>query len=246
MKHLTQLLAGSLVALAFVVLGSQAYAFESAADIQARLAELREVHADLKAQVEAGEITPEEARAQWQALLAEARAEKDAYFAEKMEKVQDRYEMIAERNPEAAELLKERIDLAMQRRDEHLEKRAELRAQVASGEITRDEARQAKLQFYQDQRMIYQEARQDIRERARELRGGEEFNRDDIIRPIDPLRPTEGRQFPSTSIIDVTGALGAQGKVDAANLGSVIRPTLPPQGVRPNNVRPAANAGAVN
>ena len=50
MKNLTTIIAGSLVALAFLALGSQAYAFESAADIQARLTELREIHADLKAQ----------------------------------------------------------------------------------------------------------------------------------------------------------------------------------------------------
>ena len=270
MKNLTTIIAGSLVALAFLALGSPAYAFESAADIQARLTELREIHADLKAQVEAGDITVEEAREKWHALLAETRAEKDAYFEEKMQQVRDRYEVIAERNPEAAELLKERIDLAKQRRDEHLAKREELRDQIESGDITRDEARQERLEFYQDQRAIYQEARQDIRDRARELRG-EEFDRDDldvihpvdplpptgfnrddldIIRPIDPLRPDGIRPTgdgptplnvstrPSTSIIDVAGVLGAQGKVDAANLGSgIIRPTLPPQQIAPANAQ---------
>ncbi|MCA9352860.1 hypothetical protein KC901_01620 [Patescibacteria group bacterium] len=191
----------SVALLAVFVIGFSAVsvsALESHNELEARITELRAVHADLKAQVEAGDITIEEAREQWHALIAELRAEKDAFFEKKRAQIEDRYETLAERNPERAEILKEHIDAMLTRHQERVEERAELRAKVEVGEITRKEAREMKVDFVKDQHEKYQTIREDLRDKRQDLRDermeDRKENRDEYQLP--PFRPATGSTRP--------------------------------------------------
>lgn len=170
MKKITHIIITTAFALVMIFGAHQTFAQENTLNLQAKMAELRETHADLKAQVEAGTLTKEEAREQWKEIISEARAEKEAFFEEKMKKINAKYEELLKKNPERAALLKERIDSANKRREEAQEKREELRAKVESGEITKAEARQAKIDFVKTQRDAYTATREDIKERGTELR----------------------------------------------------------------------------
>jgi len=140
---------------------------------------LRAQHSALKAQVDAGEITKEEARAQWKALIDEVRGKKKAAFDRRIERIQTRYERIAERNPELAEKLRTRIDSAHSRRTEVAENRRVLNQRVRDGEVTREEARtihrdnaQAVREKMAEVKTNIQETREGIRERREERRDG--------------------------------------------------------------------------
>ena len=150
--------------LAFGALSASAETTDVSA-LREKMASLRETHAELKAQVEAGEITKDEAKEQWQELIAGVRSEKEALFEARMEKIQEKYESLLETDPERAEALQERIENAQARRAEMEEKRAELKAQVEAGEITRQEAFEIKKEYLQEQREAYGEAREKFKSR---------------------------------------------------------------------------------
>lgn len=140
---------------------------------------LRAKHSALKAQVDTGEITAEEARAQWQVMIDDVRGKKKAAFDNRIDKIQARYERIYERNPELAEKLKARIESAHSRRVEVAENRRVLNQRVRDGDITREEAREMHLENARamkermeaeqatriEQREVIQENRQERRER---------------------------------------------------------------------------------
>lgn len=187
MKQFTKLIIGSVFALALLISGPQAFAQEDTSSLRDKIAELRETHKDLKAQVEAGELTAEEARAQWQDMMAEVRAEKEAHFEAKIERVEAKYAEILENNPERAAIFKEHIDAVKERREEAVEKRNELRSKVESGEITRKEATQMRVEFAKTQKEKFQDIRNSVKEKRNDYRALNKENR-----PTTGARPAGG------------------------------------------------------
>jgi polyhydroxyalkanoate synthesis regulator phasin len=153
-----------------LVLGSNAYAQEEGAVLKQEAQELRETHKELKAQVSAGEITKEEARAEWKELIESFRDKKESFFNDRIEKIQEKYKEVLETNPERAEMIKERIDLAKERHSNAAEKRDELRAQVTAGEITKEEAREQRVDFVKAQKADAKDLRDRFQEKRQELR----------------------------------------------------------------------------
>ena len=175
MKKTIKIAAVTTLALMMSFIASSAFAQTDEESLQTRTIELRETHQELKAQVDAGEITKEEAQAEWKELLEAFRTEKEAFVQERMEKIESKYQEVLEKNPEAAALLKERMDAASERRAIVTEKRDEIRAQVESGEITKSEARIQKNDLAKTQKEVYQSIRSDIQERRDNLKANRPY-----------------------------------------------------------------------
>ncbi|MCA9352539.1 hypothetical protein KC901_03530 [Patescibacteria group bacterium] len=236
MKRITLITRTLALALVFGIGVHTVMAIETDAELQTRIAELRQSHADLKAQVEAGELTVEEARETWRTLLEEARAEKEAFFETKRQQIEDRYEQMVENNPERAEIFKQHINAMRDRHEARVENRAELRAQVAAGEITRQEANNMRVEFVQQQRDNAREFRADLKEQRQERRDEFMESRDDrldreLTRPVDPIRPDGTR--PVEPMRPNTGL-----DIDIRPAASLTRPAFDAAGaVRVNDVR---------
>ena len=123
---------------------------EIGAEIKAQIEELKELRQDLRTQIEEGSITKEEAKEAWLAALAEARAEKEAYFAEKLGEVKGKFTRLSETHPELAERLEERFAEVKDDREDRKAKYEELRGALKNGEITREEFREALREFHQE------------------------------------------------------------------------------------------------
>jgi hypothetical protein len=160
---------GTLFALALLLSSSNTYAQENSKILRNNISELREIHKDMKVQVGAGKLSVEDARARWEALVAQARAEKEAFFSVKMNQIEVKYQEVLERNPERAALLKEYIDMAKERRDKTSDKRVELEVKIKSGDITKKEARQQKIEFAKTQRDDFQEIKNNLQKKRREI-----------------------------------------------------------------------------
>ena len=236
MSNLTLVSRALLVALALGLGVHTVMAIETDVELQTRIAELRQAHADLKAQIEAGELTVEEAR-----------AEKEVFFENKRQQIENRYKQLVENNPERAEIFKEHIDAMRDRHEARVENRVELRAQIEAGEITRQEANKMRVEFVQQQRDDAREFRADLQEKRQEFRDNFVESRDDrldreLVRPIDPLRPDGTR--PVEPVRPSTGL-----NVDIRPAASLTRPAFDAAGaVRANDVRRVnarlQNAGA--
>jgi polyhydroxyalkanoate synthesis regulator phasin len=114
---------------------------EASSEIKELLSGLRAQHEVLKGQVDSGELTKEDAHAQWVAIMKEAEAIKEAHYESRLARTQERIAKIAEKNPERAAELQARADASVERRTQNQARRTGLRAQVESGEVTREEAR---------------------------------------------------------------------------------------------------------
>ncbi len=152
-KILTGLVATTMLATATSALA------DDSSDWKSKMADLREQHSELKAQVESGEITKDEARETWTSIMKGVRAEKDSHFESRMDEARERAEKIAERNPERAAALQQRIVDATQRREEVKVEREELRQKVESGEITKEELK-----------VIREEKKEEFNERKEEVK----------------------------------------------------------------------------
>ncbi len=174
MNTFTKIITGGLLVCA-LTLGAQGVSAQGGgSSLQGRVAEMRQAHADLKAQVEAGDITREEARSAWQSMIAELRAEKEAHFEAKRKRIEAKYQDLLEKNPERAAVIKEHLDAAEARRAEAQEQREAIRAQVESGEITKQEARTQKMELLRTQREAAQNFRSNIKEKREEFQAKRE------------------------------------------------------------------------
>ena len=138
---------GSLAAMMLMV-GTPASAQEF--DAGNLISDLRAQHAELRAQVESGEITREEANQEWKELVGDARVRKDNHYRKRLANVEEKIVQLAETNPERAEALQDRLDSANERRAEHQAERALIMEQLQNGEITREEARELKSEHTMD------------------------------------------------------------------------------------------------
>jgi hypothetical protein len=147
-------IAASIFAVMAVVAMSTTHTFAQTdiADIRNQIADLKEEHKELRAAVEAGELTREEAIDMWSEKIAEIRNLKEALFDSRIENLNERYEAIAQNNPERAEALEQFLTGMMERRETVKVEREALHAAVKAGEITRAEA-------YQERRVLHEQAR---------------------------------------------------------------------------------------
>lgn len=124
------------------------YAQETTQDI---ISNLRAQHQALKEKVASGEITKESADATWQTLIEEARAQKDAQYLIRKEKVQALIDRITEKNPEQASELTALLAAADERRATYRQERLAIEEKLKSGEITSEQAREQKAQIRANQ-----------------------------------------------------------------------------------------------
>lgn len=115
------------------------------------MARLRATHQDLKAQVDAGKITKEEARVKWIEMITDVQAKKEAHYNDRIAKAKDRIEKIAEKNPEKAAELQERIDAIAEHRASLKIERESIAEQVRNGEISREEAHRLRAEILREQ-----------------------------------------------------------------------------------------------
>ena len=140
------------VAVALLATAVPAFAqSETGADMQSIVSRLRTAHQELKAQVNAGEITREEAHSKWLQMIADARAKKDAHYADRMAKAKAKIEKIAEKNPERAAQLRERVDNIARQRASLRAERESITDGVMNGEINREEAHRLRTDIRQEQ-----------------------------------------------------------------------------------------------
>ncbi len=139
------------------------FAQTSNQDWKAKIEAAKAEKAELRAQVEAGEITKEEARTQWAEKIAALRAEKEARFQARVDNIKARIAIIAEENPERAAEMTSRLDKALSRREASKAARADIKSKVESGEMTREEAKEA----MKAQRASDKEARAETRAETR-------------------------------------------------------------------------------
>lgn len=128
-------------------------------EIKAELDALKTLGQELRAQIDAGEITLDEARATWREEMEKVRELKHEYFSERLEDARVRYEGLAENNPELAEKIKERFETMRTEREADMKERQALRDSLAAGEISGDE-------FREQMKGLRNELRENRRERA--------------------------------------------------------------------------------
>ncbi len=112
-------------------------------DVHALVQELQVQYDALKEQVDAGDMTAEEALAQWQVIMDDAWAQKEAFFDARLERVQSRIEAVAGDDEERAALLEDQLTTLKERRQE----RAEIHTKLRNGEITLEEAQQLRTEL---------------------------------------------------------------------------------------------------
>lgn len=158
----------------FLASGAIASAQGISSEMQDFISGLRAQHADLKAQVEAGDMTKEEARALWATAKEEAQVVKEAHFTARLAKTQERIAQVALKNPERALELQERSDAMVERRTERHAKLDVIRTRVQSGEITREEARETVSGIRAEQTLNREEYQQKREERRAQRSGNRE------------------------------------------------------------------------
>lgn len=126
------------------VLGSYAgVSYAQEMDIEQVIVEIQELRfeqTELRLQIEAGEITREEAQDKWQERIDEIRLLKDEVFEEKTNRLQERYKDALEKNPDRAETMNNYINTLHENRVEMSQKRKALGESLFAEEITREEA----------------------------------------------------------------------------------------------------------
>lgn len=181
--------AGMLVALAVLSMSAgSAFAQTDTADIKAQIADLKEEHQGMRAQVEAGELTKEEAMEIWSDKVAEIRTLKDQLFDARVEKMNERYEMIAEKNPERAEALQSFMSEMTERREVAKAEREALHAAIEAGEITREEAREQRKAMHKENKAEREEMRGEFKEKKTEFRAENSEKREEVKAQRDEIR----------------------------------------------------------
>lgn len=218
MKY-THILFSVLLAGVFALSAFPALAIDTEAELHVKITNLREIHAELKAEVDTGTLSKEDARARWHNLLEEARAEKEAFFEKKRAEIEARYEGMLENNPERAELFKEHIDAMKERHEARVEERAELKAKIEAGEITRKEANTLRVDFIQNQQQNFQKLKADLKERRIHF---QEQNPDarGFIKLMDVKGESDDKQK-SRGYIKIQGVEGETRKTNFLEFGDV-------------------------
>ncbi|MBU0982087.1 hypothetical protein KKC94_05345 [Patescibacteria group bacterium] len=129
------------------------------------ISDMQTKHEELKAQVDAGELTKEEALDTWYGLLDEARADIQSHFDDRMVKAQERLHNLEAIDPEKAAELQARFDIVTGRRAQMLAERNRIVEQLMNGEITRVEAQQMRITIRQQQLDNIADVRQTMQDR---------------------------------------------------------------------------------
>tara|TARA_B100001179_G_scaffold230831_1_gene219290 strand:- start:573 stop:1406 length:834 start_codon:yes stop_codon:yes gene_type:complete len=235
MKY-THILFSTLLIGAFGISGFSVSALETEAELQMKITNLREIHAELKAEVDAGTLSKEDARARWYELLEEARAEKEAFFEKKRAQIEARYKAMLENNPERAEIFKEHIDAMKERHEARVEEHAELKAKIETGEITRQEANTLRVEFIKNQQNNFKELKADLKERRMHFQEQNAEARG-FIKLMDVKGESDDKQK-SRGYIKIQGVEGEARATNFLELGDI-------KGETRNDAQARLEAGAV-
>ncbi len=111
--------------------------------LKAKLTDLRAKHTAYETQVVAEGLTREDAINMWKTDLEAFRAEKDQFFTNKMDGLKEKYGKLAEKFPEKAAMIKARFEDKNQNREARKAELKNLLQQRRSGEINREDFRDA-------------------------------------------------------------------------------------------------------
>lgn len=159
-----------------------------AVDIRAQIADLKEEHKEMRAQVEAGDLTKEEAMELWSDKVTEIRTLKDQLFDGRVEKLNERYETLAEKNPERAAALQDFIGEMKDRREAVKAEREALQAAIQAGEITREEAHAQRKALHQEARREREEMRGEFKVKKAEFKAENAEKREEMKAQHDEIR----------------------------------------------------------
>jgi predicted nuclease with TOPRIM domain len=115
--------------------------------ISDKIGELIEKQKELKNQIDAGEISIEEAQEEWKKLVDDLRAEKEDKFSKKFQSIKVRAKILKALHPAYESWIIERVSEAQARKIEYQKSRLEVSRQLLDGEITREEAREKHKEF---------------------------------------------------------------------------------------------------
>jgi len=132
------ILAGTAALVMLFTATPSVFAQDDTFDVRSVVQNLQEEYDSLKAQVDSGDMTVEEALELWQGVMDEAWAQKEAFFEARMGRLVSRIETVAEDDADRATLLEEQLATLQERRQQRLEIHTKLR----SGEINFEEAQQ--------------------------------------------------------------------------------------------------------
>lgn len=147
MKYFTRMVLLALPLMFFSI----GYAQTTETEIRSSLVELRMFHTELKAQVDAGTLSPAEARVQWHQALERVRALKKNYFDARIAAISDRLSRVSVQNPERLIQLETQVEAVKERRAYVEQASVALNARVESGELQRQQAHQLKVDLLRSQ-----------------------------------------------------------------------------------------------
>lgn len=168
MKNLSTLF---LLGLITLPIAASAQTADIAVNIKSQIEVLKLEKTELKAQVESGEITREEAKEIWSDKITEIRAAKEAAFETRLETIKTKFAEKAAENPEYSEQINARLEkittMASEQKAEAQAFRAEIKAKIQAGELTREEIKevvQEKIEEQKEERAERQAEAQAARE----------------------------------------------------------------------------------
>ena len=148
--------------------------------IQMAIAGLATEYNKLKAQVVSGQITKEQARSTWQALVEKVRSAKKEVFTKRVERLDQKVKEISEKNPERASLISEKMNAIKDRRTEVEAKRMETKEKVKAGTMTREEALKERKDLFIQKTAVIKEVRNEAKEMRAENKSENNEKRDFI------------------------------------------------------------------
>jgi len=170
MKHTKMLLALVFLALPILTFAQS----KDVADLKTQIEALREERKEIKAKVESGEMTKEEAKVLWAEKMTAIRAAKEAAFNTRITNIQEKFKKRAEENPDKAEVIKAHMtevnEFITTQRKAAKAFNEDLRAKMKSGEMTREEGKQLRSEKHEELKEVRQAKREEFKEERKEER----------------------------------------------------------------------------
>ncbi len=111
-------------------------------DLKKEIEAAKKYKAELIAEVKAGKVSKEEAKAKWSAKIQEVKAKKKAYFEARFKRLEEKKEKLEKIAPEVAKKIENRLALIKEKKEKISKVRMELKAEVEAGKISKKELRE--------------------------------------------------------------------------------------------------------
>jgi len=133
-----------------ILISSVAYAqTQNLDDIKTQIQLLKQERAELRVQIESGEITKEVAISLLQPKIDVLKELKNSYFESKIKSINEKISVVAEKNPERAEMLSQFITNLSNNRNIMKDERLKLHNAIKAGEISREDAQVSRANIHQ-------------------------------------------------------------------------------------------------